>query len=211
MRPVSQLTIVLLALVLSACEMKPTRAKAPSPPQPDSAKAEPAPESAPAEPLSIPQTQVRLPSPQPIDPQALATPPVYVPADASQTNKNHHGSNKRQGPQPASAASPGKPETVEAADVPPAAETPKPPIGPVLSDEERRRMTEDISSRLQDVEKLLVRIAALHPNDAEKASVERIRSFQKLSHEALERGDIQQATGLAERAVLLAQEVLNGR
>jgi hypothetical protein len=211
MRPVSQLVIVLVALVLSACEMKPTRDKTPSPPQPDSASAEPAPESAPAEPLSIPQTQVRLPSPQPIDPQALATPPVYVPADASQTSKNHHGSNKRQGPQPASAAPPGKPETVETADAPPAAEAPRPPIGPVLSDEERRRMTEDISSRLQDVDRMLARIAALHPNDAEKASVERIRSFQKLSHDALERGEIQPANALADRAVLLAKEVLNGR
>jgi hypothetical protein len=208
MRPVFHTTIVLLALVLSACEMKTTRAKTPSPPQPDSAKTESAaPESAPAEPLSSPQTQVRLPSPQPIDPDALATPPVYVPADASQTNKARH-SGKKQGPQPASAASPGKPETVEAADAPPATETSRPPIGPVLSDEERRRMTEDISSRLQEVEKMLGRI---HPTDAEKASVEKIRSFQKLSHDALERGEIQQANALADRAVLLAQEVLHGR
>jgi hypothetical protein len=210
MRPVLHTTIVLLALVLSACEMKTPRAKTQPPPQPDSAKAEPAPESAPTEPLSSPQTQVRLPSPQPIDPDALATPPVYVPADASQTNKARHGG-KKQGPQPASAASPGKPETVEAADAPPATETSRPPIGPVLSDEERRRMTEDISSRLQEVEKMLGRIAALHPTDAEKASVEKIRSFHRLSHEALERGEIQQANALADRAVLLAQEVLHGR
>jgi hypothetical protein len=100
---------------------------------------------------------------------------------------------------------------VETADVPPVAETPRPPIGPVLSDEERRRMTEDISSRLQDVDKMLVRIAALHLSEAEKASVERIRSFQKLSHEAQEHGEIQQASTLADRAVLLAQEVLSGR
>ena len=211
MRPVLHTTIVLLALVLSACEMKTPRAKTLPPPQPDSAKAEPPQESAPTEPLSIPQTQVRLPSPQPIDPDALATPPVYVPAEQSQTSKTHHGGNKRQGPQPASAASPGKPETTETADAPPATETSRPPIGPVLSDEERRRMTEDISSRLQEVEKMLGRIAALHPTDAEKASVEKIRSFHKLSHEALERGEIQQANALADRAVLLAQEVLHGR
>ena len=95
--------------------------------------------------------------------------------------------------------------------MPPAAETPRPPIGPVLSDEERRRMTEDISSRLQDVDKLLVRIAALRLTEAEKASVERVRSFQKLSHDLQEHGEIQQASVLANNAVLLAQEVLNGR
>ena len=210
MRPVFHTTIVLLGLVLSACEMKTPRAKTPPPPQPDSAKAEPAPESAPAEPLSIPQTQVRLPSPQPIDPEALATPPVYVPAEQTQTSKSHRGS-KRQGPQPASAPSPGKPETVETADVPPATETPRPPIGPVLSDEERRRMTDDINARLKNVDQMLGRISALHPTEAEKASVERILSFQKLSREAVERGEIQPASALADRAVLLAQEVLHGR
>jgi predicted DNA-binding protein len=210
MRPVFHTTIVLLVLVLSACEMKTPRAKTPPPPQPDSAKAEPTPESTPAEPLSIPQTQVRLPSPQPIDPEALATPPVYVPAEQSQTSKTRRGS-KRQGPQPAAAPSPGKPETVETVDPPPAAETPRPPIGPVLSDEERRRMTDDINARLKNVDQLLGRIAALHLTEAEKASVERIRSFQKLSHEAQEHGEIQQASTLADRAVLLAQEVLSGR
>jgi hypothetical protein len=211
MRPVFHITIVLMALVLSACEMKTLRAKTPPPPQPDSAKAEPPPESAPAEPLSIPQTQVRLPSPQPIDPDALATPPVYVPAEQSPTSKTHHGGNKRQGPQPASAASPGKPETTETADAPPATETSRPPIGPVLSDEERRRMTEDIYARLKSVDQMLAKISTLHPKEEEKASVERILSFEKLSRDAVERGEIQQANALAERAVLLAEEVLHGR
>jgi hypothetical protein len=210
MRPVFHTTIVLLVLVLPACEMKTPRAKTPPPPQPDSAKAEPAPDSTLAEPLSIPQTQVRLPSPQPIDPEALATPPVYVPAEQSQASKTRRGI-KRQGPQPASAPSPGKPETVETVDPPPAAETPRPPIGPVLSDEERHRMNEDIYARLKNVDLLLAKISALHPTEAEKASVERILSFQKLSREAVERGEIQQASALADRAVLLAQEVLHGR
>lgn len=210
MRPVFHTTIVLLAVVLSACEMKIPRAKTTPPPQPDSAKAEPPAESAPAESLSTPQTQVRLPSPQPIDPEALATPPINVPAETSQTSKTHHGGSKRQGPQPASAA-PGKPETTETVDTAPATEAPRPPIGPVLSDDERRRMNEEISSRLKDVDKMLGRIAALNLLDAEKSSVERIRSFYKLSHDALEKGEIQQAGALADRAVLLAQEVLHGR
>jgi len=209
MRPVFHVTIVVFALGLSACEMKPMRAKTPSPPQPDSAKVEPATESAPNEPLSVPQTQVRLPSPQPIDPQALATPPVYVPPAPSQSRSTNR--NKRQGPQPASPVAAGKPETVETTEPSPAAETPRPPIGPVLSDEERRRMNEDIYARLKSVDQMLGKISALHPTDEEKASVERILSFQRLSREAVERGEIQQASALADRAVLLAQEVLHGR
>jgi hypothetical protein len=196
--------------MLSACELKMPHAKTPSPPQPASAKAEPPPEPAPSEPLSNPQTTVRLPNPQPIDPDALATPPVNVPADPSKTRQTNHAGNRRQGPQPAS-ASPAKPEAETAADAPPATEAQRPHIGPVLSDEERRRMNEDITSRLKDVDQMLGRIAALRLSDAEKASVERIRSFHKLSHDALEHGEIQQASALAERAVLLAQEVLRGR
>jgi hypothetical protein len=211
MRSVSQTTIGLLALMLSACEMKLPHAKTPSPPQPVSAQAEPPAESAPAEPLSIPQTTVRLPNPQPIDPDALATPPVNVPAEASKTRQSNHGGSKRQGPQPASAAPPVKPETGETADPPPTTEAQRPPIGPVLSDDERRRMNEDVYSRLKDVDQMLGRIAALRLSDAEKSSVERIRSFQKLSRDAVEHGEIQQATALADRAVLLAQEVLRGR
>jgi predicted DNA-binding protein len=211
MRPVFQTTICLLALMLSACEMKFPRAKTPSPPQPASAKAEPPPETAPAEPLSTPQTQVHLPNPQPIDPDALATPPVNVPAEPSKTRQGNHAGSKRQGPQPAS-ASPAKPEGSETvADSPPATETQRPPIGPVLSDEERRRMNEEISSRLKDVDQMLGRLTALHLSESEKSSVDRIRSFHKLSHDALERGEIQAASALADRAVLLAQEVLRGR
>lgn len=72
-------------------------------------------------------------------------------------------------------------------------------------------MTEDIYARLKNVDQMLGKISALHPKEEEKASVERIVSFQKLSREAVERGEIQQASALADRAVLLAQEVLHGR
>lgn len=81
----------------------------------------------------------------------------------------------------------------------------------MLSDVERRRLNEDIASRLKDVDQMLGRITALRLSEAEKGSVERIRSFQKLSREAMDHGEIQQASALADRAVLLAQEVLRGR
>jgi hypothetical protein len=208
MRPLRQTSIVVLVLLLSACEMKLPRAKTAPPPQPASVKTEPPPEPASSEPLSIPQTQVRLPNPQPIDPDALATPPS-PPAEPAQTHPSRRSS-RRQGPQPASASPAGKPETSETADAVPSTE-PRPPIGPVLSDDERRRLNEDVASRLKDVDQMLGRIANLRLSDAEKGSVERIRSFQKLSRDAMDHGEIEKASALAERAVLLAQEVLRGR
>jgi hypothetical protein len=78
----------------------------------------------------------------------------------------------------------------------------------VLSDEERRRLIEDISSRLREVDQMLGRITARGLSDPEKDSVERIRSFVNLSHQAQEHGDIQQASALADRALLLAKEML---
>jgi hypothetical protein len=207
MRRILKLIIGVMALLLSGCEMKIPHAKPAAPPQPAAAKAEPPPEPASNDPLSIPQTQVRLPNPQPIDPDALAPPPV-PPAETAQPHPSRRP--KRQAPQPASASPPGKPETVESADAPPSTEE-RPPIGPVLSDDERRRQNEDISSRLKDVDQMLGRLSTLRLSDAEKNSVERIRSFQKLARDAQEHGQIQQASALAERAVLLAQEVLRGR
>jgi hypothetical protein len=151
---------------------------------------------------------VRLPSPQPIDPQALATPPVSVPAEPPQPHQARRGS-RRQAPQPASP--PAKAETSDTAEAPPATETQRPLIGPVLSDAERRRLNEDIASRLKGVDQMLGRLEKLGLSEPEKGSVERIRSFQKLAREAMDHGEIQQASGLADRAVLLAQEVLRGR
>jgi protein TonB len=212
MRQVSKAAIGLLALLLSACEMKLPHARTPPPPQPTTAKAEPEPVAAPSEPLSIPQTQVRLPNPQPIDPEALAAPPVNVPADTPAPRRTHAGP-KRSGPQPPPVTSPGKPESAETAEAPPPAptESPRPPIGPVLPDEERRRLNEDIASRLKEVEQRLTRIAGLRLSDPQKSSVQTIRSFVDLSHKALEQGDIQKANDLAEKALILAQELDRAR
>jgi hypothetical protein len=208
MRLASKILVGILALALSACDMKLTRAKTPPPPQPTAAKVESPPEPAASEPLSIPQTQVRLPHPQPIDPEALATPPVSAPSEPSAPRPSRHAT-KRPAPSPPAAA-PAKPEPpVETAEAPPAATEPaRPRIEPVLPAEQRRQLTEDISSRLHEVDQKLSRISAQKLTEAQKDSVERIRSFANLSHQALERGDTQQAGALADRALLLAQELV---
>jgi len=207
MRLASKILIGILALALSACDMKLTRAKTPPPPQPTATKAESPPDPAASEPLSIPQTQVRLPRPQPIDPEALATPPS-TPSEPSAPRPSHRAA-KRPTPSPP-AAVPAKPEPpVETAEAPPAATEPaRPRIEPVLPAEQRRQLTEDISSRLHEVDQILSRISVQRLTDAQKDSVERIRNFTNLSHQALERGDTQQASALADRALLLARELV---
>jgi hypothetical protein len=211
MRLASKIPVGILALALSACDMKLTRAKTPPPPQPIAAtKVEPPPEPAASEPLSIAQTQVRLPRPQPIDPEALATPPVSAPSEPSAARASHRAP-KRPSPSPPAPAQ-AKPEPpVETAEAPPVtAEPARPRIEPVLPAEQRRQLTETISSRLHEVDQILKGISARKLTDSEKDSIEKIRRFANLSHEMLERGDTQQAGALADRALALAQGLVRG-
>ena len=203
MRLASKILAGILALALSACDMKLVRTKTPPPPQPAEAKAEPPPDPAANEPLSIPQTQVRLPRPQPIDPEALATPPVSAPSEAP---RPPHRAKKTPAPQPP-VALPSKPEPpVETAEAPPPATEPaRPRIEPVLPADRRRQLTENISSRLHEVDQILSKVSARKLTDSEKDSVENVKRFASLSHEALEHGDTQVASGLADRALALAQ------
>jgi hypothetical protein len=85
------------------------------------------------------------------------------------------------------------------------AEPARPRIEPVLSAEQRRQLTEAISSRLHDVDQILKGISVQKLTEGQKDSVERILRFTNLSHEALEKGDMQQAGALANRALVLAQ------
>ena len=208
MRLASKILAGILALALSACDMKLVRAKTPPPPQPAEAKAEPPPDPAANEPLSIPQTQVRLPRPQPIDPEALAMPPVSAPSEPSSPRPSRRAA-RRPSPSPAAPAQ-AKPEIpVETTEAPPVSTEPaRPRIEPVLPADRRRQLTENISSRLHEVDQILTRVSARKLTDGQKESVERIRNFENLSHQASDRGATQQASALADRALLLARELV---
>ncbi len=210
MRLASKTLVGVLALALSGCDMKVMRAKTPPPPQPTAVTVEAPPDPAASEPLSIPQTQVHLPRPQPIDPEALAIPPVSAPSEPSAPRPSHRAA-RRPAPSPATAA-PSKPDPpVETAEAPPVATEPaRPRIEPVLPAEQRRQLTEAISSRLHEVDQILSRISVQKLTDVQKDSVERISRFANLSHEALEKGDMQQAGALADRALVLAQGLVGG-
>src|SRR6185503_11677269 len=206
MRAFFKTLIVALALAGAACKMQLRPAKTPPAPQAATAKAEPQP-SPPSEPLSIPQTQVRLPRPQPIDPEALATPPIILPEPPTPRQTSRAAKSQS----PSSSPLPIKPEQPEPIEPPPATEALRPRVEPVLPADERRQLIEDVSSRLKQVDQMLGRLNSRRLSEAEKNSVARIHSFEALSRQALERGEAQQASALADRALLLAQELDRAR
>ncbi len=205
MRPVFQAVICVLALSLSACELKLNQAKTPPPPQPTVAKAEPPPEPpSPVEPLSTPQTHVQLPDPQPIDPEAVVTPPPYV-ADASAQRSNNK--KKRVGAEPRVTPQ-AKPEVVETAEAPPPApETHR--LEPVIPENQRIQKMEEISARLKDVDQTLLRVKP--ENEAQRHIWDQIRNFADQAYRAKDQGDIQKASGLTDRAQLLLQDLSRAR
>src|ERR1039458_4370752 len=80
------LLTALLSILLAGCELRGKPAKSAVPPAAPKPVASAAPAPAPPPALSIPQTRVELPKPQPVDPAALeteATPPEPPPAVAA--------------------------------------------------------------------------------------------------------------------------------
>jgi hypothetical protein len=138
---------------------------------------------------------------------------VNNPSEAVAPRPPRRAARSKPGPSTAASgtAAPAKTETAEATDAPAAPDVPRQRIEPVLPEEQRRQLQEDVSSRLKQVDQMLGSITARRLSDAEKGSVESIRSFVALSRKALERGDTQQASGLADRALVLAQEMVRGR
>lgn len=205
MRPVIKATVGVLVLLLPACELKVKQAKTPTAPQPTVARAEPPPPepAAPSEPLSTPQTHVVLPQPQPIDPDAVVTPPV--PPEPSPPRP------KRPRARPQTAVSPAKPEQVESAEAPPATEAPPRRMEPVLPENQRLQRIQEITVRLREVDQILDRVKGQSQSESQKVTWGQIRSLADQAYAARDEGDIQKASGLADRALLLAQDLERGR
>ena len=81
----------------------------------------------------------------------------------------------------------------------------------MLPADERRQLIEEIDKRLHQAEDLVNQLSRRSMNNNQKGAIERIRSFARLSRQALDRGETQQAGALADRALLLAQELGRGR
>jgi type IV secretory pathway VirB10-like protein len=164
--------------------------------------APPAPVAAPVavkpvkEPLSIPQTQVQLPPPQPFNPEALtlpAPPPPEPPAPAPKPVRR------------ATTTSPPKPEPAAPAAQP--AEPERAPIQEIVPADERRRFQESADARKRETRQLLEQAKTHRLTGSQTTLVKRIQSFVAQSDDAEKRGDMRQADALAERGLVLAKEL----
>jgi hypothetical protein len=154
-------------------------------------------------PISVPQTQVTLPAPQPIQAEALAVIKVEPPPTAappSQTAK----------PRPAAPRSEPRPQTTAQA---PAGPQPPPPaasrrrIRPVESAEERSRLTAEIATNQKQVQDNLAKAKTRQLSEVEKSAVERIHAFLDQAETAMKDQDMQQAAALSNRALVLSQDL----
>jgi len=191
--------VAALILLLSSCSLrrKPEAKVAPPPPKPAAAK------PVRREPLSVPQTAVTLPPPQPVDPAAVhvpAAPPPTPPAP-----ENDHPTRPARRPQsPAAQPVPAtKPETPP----PSAIAEERPRLQEIVSPQEQRKIAEAIAARKREIGQVLEQAVSRTLTDHEKNLEERVRSFLQLSDQAAGRGDWRQADALSDRALVLAREL----
>jgi hypothetical protein len=150
------------------------------------------------EPLSVPQTQVELPPPQPVNMEALAVPETPAPAAPAPAARP-----VRRTPPPS------KPEPVTPAAQP--AEPERAPIQEIVPADERKRFQESADARKREIRRLLEQAKAHRLTADQRKMVTRIQSFMTQSDDAQKRGDMRQADALAERGLVLAKELAGGQ
>ncbi|HVN05117.1 MAG TPA: hypothetical protein VMT86_11905 [Bryobacteraceae bacterium] len=197
--PEGILCVVTLAVALTGCTLGSAKQPA-TPPPPAAAAAQATPEG----PLSIPQTTVVLPSPQPVNPDAI---PKIPAAAAPAPEKAETAAPAPRTPRRAAAP---KPEQETEADnqpaAPVAAPPEQPPIQPILSPDEQKRIKTAIDGRRREIQDWLNK-AKSHQTKQNQSLTDRINSFLTQEQEAEQRGDLTQADALSERAMVLAREL----
>ncbi len=192
-------------LAASACAIRTVKAAKNQPPPAAAAAAKtPATETATAEPVSIPQTQVVLPPPQPIQAEALApAPPELPPAQPKPTATPK--------PQvPAAARTEARTPTAPAGPPPPPPSTTpatRRRIRPVESEANLKRMQDEIQGRQRQALDLVAKAKSRPMSDQDKITIDRIQAFLDQTTSALKEKDLQQAEALSNRALLLCHEL----
>jgi type IV secretory pathway VirB10-like protein len=191
---VATMTIPLAGCVLSG-KPKSVAAVPTTPPT-----AAPAP---PPEPLSIPQTHVDLPAPQPVDPQALVTAPPVEPAPPP-AQKPVTPPPQRTAVRPANL--PKAPEPAAEPEQQPA----RAPIQEILSPDQQKDYKERAHKYQADARSVL---ASPRPRTSanQRRQEQEINNFLKQSEQAENTGDLRLALQLAERAYTLAKELQSGK
>ena len=170
----------------------------------------PTPPPAPASPLSIPQTQVDLPRQQPpVDANAYSletTPPqveVEAPTPSRPTTSRRPTTSNPPAPRPEAAQPPATPQTA-----PP--ENPA-PIQEIVPPSEAKRLQDQAQARRRDVQQMVDQLSRRNLNSTQRNSITLINSLMASSTDAEKRADMKLADALAERAQILARDLLNGK
>ncbi len=198
-----------LSLWLTGCLVKgKSNVSTPPPPQPVAAAPAPVPAGA-APPLSLTQTEVKLTPDQPIDQEALTpAPTAAVHPEAPPPTRTPRPRPKPATPPANAVETPAPPPPAAAATVAPEPERER--VREVLSPTESKRLKTNADQRKGEVTRFLNSSAGrrLDPNDP---TVARIRSTLQSSDEAEARGDMREASDLADRAMAFLRELRNGR
>jgi hypothetical protein len=199
------LLTVVAAILLAGCSLRGKPAKSAVVPAAPKPVVTPAPAPPPPE-LSIPQTRVELPKPQPVDPAALATeakppevpepPPAVAPARPRRTSPAAG--------QASSPAAAGNPATA----APP---EPRETFQEIVSPAELKRLQDQALARRREANQILDQLGRRQMTGAEQNMAATIRNFLALSEEAEKHNDPRQANALAERAQILAKELQSGK
>jgi len=171
---------------------KPAAPATPAAPAPDAKPPAPPP------PLSIPQTQVEIPTPQPVSAEALAA--GQTPPDEPEPVTTPRPARHTVAPPPAAAPPP--PQAP-----PPVEEPSRAPIQEVLSAAERKQLQDSTAERIREIRRLvdLTHHRSLNPH--ESSVVTRIEGLVKLSGDAEAKGDLREADALSQRALVLAKDL----
>jgi len=206
MKRVEAILAATLAITLAGCVLrgKPKTVSATNPPPPTPTAA-PAPPPPAPKPLSVPQTNVQLPAPQPLTPEAAASteppdqPPLPPPQPRPSTRQRTPAASPRNS-EPATPAVPQGPPAPQPTDE-------RPPIGEALAPEEQAHLREESNDRRTKARQLVDEAQKRQLTARQKGLVERIVSFVTQSEDLEKRGDLRQAYELAERALVLARDL----
>ncbi len=211
MRGVQVILAAVLALSLTGCVLRGKQQKvASATPPPPKPVAEPAPPP-PLTRLSIPQTDVQLPPPQPVDPEAVAQiPPAEEPRTPAPAPNRPSRRPSPSAPKPEPAATQPVTTTAPATPAQPT-ETDRLPIQEIVPAAELDRFKSETAEYKKEVQNLLGQAQRRHLNRTQLGLVNRINTFVKDSDAAADRNDWRGAHELANRAVALARELTGGK
>lgn len=195
-RPI--LFVVIALSITTGCVLK-GKPKASAPAAVKPATPSPVAAAPPPPPLSIPQTNVQLPAPQPLEPSALATTPppeepVLPPMSQLPGPKTEPLKKPTNTPRPQENTSPPVAAPVEA---------PRELVRDAVPAEEAKRLRDEAIVFRREIDTLLSRASS--PNATQSLMIENIRTMKKQSEEAEVAGDVRKANELAQRALTLAK------